>query len=44
MCQFGFELVEDGFAESGGDVSDDAGDGSTDGVLGFFGFDDTLFM
>lgn len=32
VSEFGFEFVEYGFSETGGDVSDDAGDGSADGV------------
>lgn len=41
--ELGLEFVEDGLAEAGGDVADDAGDGAADGVVGFFGADDALF-
>jgi len=29
MGEFGFESVEDGFAYAGGDITNDAGDGTT---------------
>lgn len=32
VSELGLELIEDGFAQSGGDVADDAGDSTTDGV------------
>lgn len=40
--EHGGEFVEDGFAESGGNAPDDAGDGATDGVVGFFRAEDAL--
>lgn len=42
MGQLGRELVKGGLAETGGEVADDAGDGTANGVLGILGLDDAL--
>ena len=42
VSQFGFKLVEAGFSETGGDVPDDASDGSANRILLLLGADDPL--
>ena len=42
MAQFGLKLVENGFTKTGRNVTDDTGDGSTDGILSLLSRDDTL--
>lgn len=42
MSQFGFELVEAGFAETGGTVANDTGHGATNGVELALGCKDAL--
>ena len=42
MAQFGLKLVENRFTKTGRNVTDDTGDGSTDGILGLLSLDDAL--
>ena len=42
MAQFGLELVENRFTKTRRNVTDDTGDGSTDGILSFLSLDDAL--
>ena len=42
MAQFGLKLVENGFTETRRNVTDDTGNGSTDGILGLLSLDDAL--
>ena len=42
MTQFGLKLVENRFTKTGRNVTDDTGDGSTDGILGLLSLDDAL--
>ena len=42
MTQFGLELVENRFTKTGRNVTDDTGNGSTDGILSFLSLDDAL--
>ena len=42
MAQFGLKLVENGFTKTGRNVTDDTGNGSTDGILSFLRLDDAL--
>lgn len=40
MREFGFEFIKGRFAETGRTIADDAGDGSADGVVRGFCFED----
>lgn len=42
MSQFGFELVEDGLSQPRWDVTDDAGNCTSNGILGVLGTDNAL--
>ena len=42
MAQFGLELVENGFTKTGRNVTDDTGNGSTDGILSLLSLDNAL--
>ena len=42
MTQFGLELVENGFTKTRRNVTDDTGNGSTDGILSLLSLDDAL--
>ena len=42
MAQFGLKLVENGFTKTGRNVTDDTGNGSTNGILSLLSLDDAL--
>lgn len=43
MAELSFDLVKAGFAEPGGDISDDTGYCASDGVLSIFSANNTLY-
>ena len=42
MAQFGLKLVENRFTKTGRNVTDDTGNGSTNGILSLLSLDDAL--